>query len=99
MKKSDLFRALYKSFVARGEYLDKVPTDISAAVFNNQYVGLLHDDNSMMMKILFGEHMEAIEWFLYEWDITKGAAVDSKEYYFEDIEQYIEFMKVNEGFE
>lgn len=99
MKKSDIFRALYKSYVARGEYIDKVPNDIVTYVFDNKYVNLLQDDNSMMMCILFGEHMEAVEWFLYEWDIGKCAAVHNKEYYFKDIEEYIDYMKANEGFE
>lgn len=99
MKKSDIFRALYKSYVARGEYIDKVPNDIVTSVFDNKYVNLLQDDNTMMMCILFGEHMEAVEWFLYEWDPSKSAAVDDEKYYFKDIEEYIDYMKATEGFE
>lgn len=99
MRKSDIFRALYKSYVARGEYIDKVPGDIVVSVFDNKYVNLLQDDNSMMMSVLFGEHTEAVEWFLYEWDESKIATINDKEYFFKDIEQYIDYMKANEGFE
>jgi hypothetical protein len=99
MKKSELFRKLYASHCARENYLDGIPTDICSAIFDNKFVNLLYNDNSIMMQELFGEHQAAVDWFLHEWNPSLCAQKDDEEYYFANIEQYITYMKLNEGFE
>ena len=44
-----------------------LPIDINTAFIDNGYVNKLSMERDMLLKIIFGEHTEAVEWFLYEW--------------------------------
>lgn len=95
MNKETIFRELYTSKVKREQYLESVPKDLQAAIYDNCYVNSTFIDYEMLLENVFVEHYEAIAWFLYEWN--PGYKVDDIE--INDIDQYIEFMKKNEGFE
>lgn len=95
MKKETIFRKLYENKVERDNYIDSVPLDIRDAIYDNLYSDLLIRDCEMMMKIVFEEHTSSVEWFLYDWE--PGFKCD--EVKIMDIDQYIEYLKMNEGFE
>lgn len=96
MNKETIFRKLYASKVKREQYLDTVPKDIQAAIFDNEYINSTYIDYEMLLQKVFDEHYEAIAWFLYEWKPGFFAVGDVE---INNIDQYIEFMKKNEGFE
>jgi hypothetical protein len=99
MKREPLFRLLYKNMIRRDEYLNTIPSDINGFIFENRYVNYLLDDYSTMLKVIFDEHAEAIEWFLYEWKPGYEVEFDGKTTKINDIDEYIKWMKSVEGFE
>lgn len=99
MNKETIFRQLYDNAIARDLYFDKLPSDIAGVVVDNQYVELLETDRAIMLEYIFGKHRESVEWFLYEWHPGYTVAVDGVETDIYNIDQYIEWMKKNEGFD
>ena len=99
MSKAELFRKIYESRAHADQWLNSVPYEIRAAFFDNPYIGhyqALLDD---VLRELFGEHWDAIEWFLYEWQpgfaVWPGADNEIKIW---NIDQYIDYMKTYENF-
>lgn len=59
---------LYEQKQKRDAWIDKLPSDISSAFFDNEHVDSLHNEISFLLKMLFKpELLEEIEYFLYEW--------------------------------
>jgi hypothetical protein len=85
--------------IERDEYLNTVPSDINGFIFDNSYVNSLQDDYSTMLKVIFDEHAEAIEWFLYEWKPGYEVEFDGKTKKIHNIDEYIDWIKSMEGFE
>ena len=100
MNKEAIFRKLYENNVKRWNYINKLPIDISDAFFDNEYVNLLGNDNDILLSYVFGDHKESIEWFLYEWDpdTINEVGFNGVTEKIENIDQYIDWMKRNEGF-
>jgi len=98
MTKEQIFRKLYTNAVKRGMYLGKIPRDINAAFFDNEYCSSLSMDIEMLMDEVFGDHAEAISWFLYDWNPGMICRSGESEHKIDSIDQYIEFMKKHEGF-
>lgn len=98
MSKEQIFRQLYDNQVKRDAYIDSVPSDLSAFVYDNEYVNSLDADRSVLMDEVFGEHVEAIYWFLYEWKPGAEVGFDGHTEAIQDIDQYISWMKRFEGF-
>lgn len=93
--KEKIFRELYANLLKRDEYFDTIPRDINMAFVENQYVDNLLRERDMLIRLIFGEHSDAIEWFLYEW--RPGFEVDGVK--INNIDEYIDYMKKYEGFE
>ena len=98
-EKEQLFRLLVKLDDKSHKYLDSVPTDIRSAIFDNEYSQLISQQLNATMEVAFGEHFEAVSWFLYEWLPGMCAYDGEKEIAIQNIDQYIEFLKRCEGFE
>lgn len=93
--KEKIFRELYANLLKRDEYFDTIPQDINMAFIENQYVDNLLHERDMLIRLIFGEHSDAIEWFLYEW--RPGFEVDGVK--INNIDEYIDYMKKCEWFE
>jgi len=94
MNKAQIFRELYANVLARDGYLERCPADIRTCVFDNEYANNLQLERDMLIKTVFGEHTEAVEWFLYEWrpGVKVGdVAINS-------IDEYIAYMVEHKGF-
>ena len=52
-----------------------------------------------LMKVAFGEHYQSVEWFLYEWKPGFEVGIDGVETVINNIDDYIAWLKLNEGFE
>jgi hypothetical protein len=100
MKKSEIFKRLYSNLKKRDQFVDTLPPYFQEVVFDNDYSTLLQDDNFMMIEKIFGDHTEAIMWFMYEW--TPGMkSYPTKEHYgiaIQSIEMYIDYLEMYEGF-
>ena len=98
MTKEQIFRTLYDNYLKREAYLDSVPSDLQPAVFDTEYVNLLDADKNILLEAVFGEYKQSIEWFLYEWQPGYEVGINGVNVKIYNIDQYIDWMKVNEGF-
>jgi len=99
MNKEQLFRELYKSDVKRQDYFDAVPSDLKS-VLMNAYNEYLLDDRYMLIQFAFGEHAYSVEWFLNEWRIGYEVGLsEGEQTAINNIDDMIDWMKKNEGFE
>jgi hypothetical protein len=103
MNKEQVFRKIVKLQTDADAWLDTVPREIKAAFFDNDYVNNLRMMIHLLMDQYFAEHVTSIEWFLYEWkpgsEIGYGDYGDTALTPIHNIDDMINWMKVNEGFE
>lgn len=82
-----IFTVLYTEHNLRQAWLDKIPTEINAAFFDNDYTNSLSKVNTILLEQLLSDKafiLEDIDYFLYEF--AKGGYIvtaDGKEYKFE----------------
>jgi hypothetical protein len=100
MKKSQIFKQLYSNMQKRDKFIDSLPSSFQEVVFDNDYSVLLSDDSHMLLQKVFGDHTEAIMWFMYEW--TPGMkSYPTKEHdgiAIHSIDEYVGYLKMYEGF-
>ena len=85
----------YKKLMEDGDkWLNKVPSDISAAFFDNDYVNSIENRQDLTMKMLFDDMYEDISWFLYEWNPSRGEVITAKgvKYNIKNLDQYISYL-------
>jgi hypothetical protein len=101
MKKEQLFRDIYKLQQEADEYIKKLPSDIkrSGIIFDNGYFVPQMIIKDKLMEAAFGEHYQSVEWFLYEWEPGFEVRFEDKGAKIYSIDEYIQWMKLNEGFE
>lgn len=95
MNREKIFRKLYESHLRRERWLNSIPSEVQMVFWNTPYVDSYVRDQTVMMEYVFGEHLDAVEWFLYEWQ--PGFEVDKVP--IQSIDHYIEFLKSTQGFE
>lgn len=91
---------LYEQKQKRDAWIDKIPSDISSAFFDNEHVDSLHKEISFLLKVLFKpELLEEIEWFLYEWSHTHHDAfkiittASNKTYTINSIDDFVSYVE------
>jgi hypothetical protein len=100
MNKEQLFRLLYKNQIERNEYCDTIPHEFREAVLFNKYVESLVYDYDVLIDVVFGEHSYSVKWFLYEWQPGYKVGLSGEEETpIHNIDEMIDWMKKNEGFE
>jgi len=95
MNREKIFRELYQNQLDREKWLNSVPSEVQMFFWNTPCIDSHVRDKNMMMKYVFDEHLDAIEWFLYDWQ--PGFEVDGTP--IQDIDYYVEFLKKTQGFE
>jgi hypothetical protein len=95
VNRENIFRKLYQNQLDREKWLNSVPSEIQMVFWSTPYIDSCIRDRNMMVEYVFGEHLDAIDWFLYDWQ--PGYEVDGTP--IRDIDHYIEFLKQTEGFE
>jgi hypothetical protein len=98
MNKEQLFRLMYESKQKEDAYIDSLPRDIAQAIFDNVYVNSIVSVQDKLARYVFGDHMEAIWWFLYEWKPGYEVGANGITRKINSIDEYIEWMKEQEGF-
>lgn len=99
VNKERIFRELCYNDAVRDGYLGQIPVDIRMSYVDNGYVNNLLHERDMLIKLIFEEHTEAVEWFMYEWKPGMKCGYDGHMVKINNIDEYIDFMKKNEGFE
>lgn len=99
MNKEELFRKLVKNNEEREAYFESLPRDICMAFIDNGYCNNLLHERDMLIDNVFGEHAAAISWFLYEWKPGYDVGINGRMFKIYNIDEYILYMKLNEGFE
>ena len=83
--------------IAGRAYLDKYPYSFQDLVIGNEYAENLYHGQSILLRRVFGEYTEDVEWFLYEF--TPGSSpgphvilADGTEYVFNTDEDYYTYL-------
>jgi hypothetical protein len=98
MNKIELFKFLNTEYRLRDQYIDTVPKELQEAVFDNTYINSALLCIDRLIESVYGEHSEAIFWFLHEWKPGFCICIGHIEYTINNIDDYIDFMKSCEGF-
>ena len=98
MNKEQIFRKLCSNNQIRDNYFSQLPADICMSYVDNGYVNNLLNERDMLLEFIFGEHTESIQWFLYDWKPGMEVGYDDVMTKIQNIDEYIDFMKKNEGF-
>ena len=98
VNKEAIFREIYKNHLERQDYLDKLPKDVDIFVVDNEYASNMYMERTMLIRLIFGDFSPSIEWFLDEW--IEGFEVGVNGVFTEiySIDEYIDWLKLNEGF-
>jgi hypothetical protein len=99
MTKEQLFRNMVALQTVANDYIKQIPTDIQDSFFDNGYVNTIRMMNDELIEVAFGEHYPSVEWFLYEWKPGYEVGYDGKFTVINNLDEYIEWMKLVEGFE
>jgi cobalamin-dependent methionine synthase I len=99
MNKTELFKQLVLENTARQEYIDRLPYDISAAFFDNQYVNSLSRTEELLIEKVFEDRAYAVYWFLYEWKPGMEVGMQNVKKKIDTVDQYIEWMTIMEGWQ
>lgn len=98
MTKIELFRKLWDELQVRNAYFDTIPSDINAVVFDNKYVNSLDVSNALLMEKVFGDDIESVLWFLYEWKPGDEVGFENQTKKIYSIDGYIDWIVNVEGF-
>ncbi len=100
--KAQIFKKLFESNQRADAYLEKIPTDIATAFFDNAFVNEKDYQIQELEKAVFGDATWVINWFLYEW--TPGSEVELTHENgvkvtkaINDIDDYIDWLRNVEG--
>ena len=83
---------------AQDVYIESVPPDLRACVFDNKYIDLLDAKAQILTDIAFKGFEEDIYWFLYEFHSgrTEGPHIideTGKEWFIRSNDDYYEYLK------
>lgn len=99
--KTSTLRVLYEHISKADECLDRVPDEISDAIFDNPYINGYYRALEEIIKIHFGEeHWYSVDWFLTEW--KEGLGVRSPcgvDLNINSIDEYCDYLIKYEGWE
>ena len=96
--KFETFKKLVENHIRekdiRDEYLDKIPSDLQAFVYNNEYSESLENTLSRALELLLTEDLYGeLEWFNYEWRPGFSVWVNGEENVIRNIDDYWNYLK------
>ena len=99
MTKDQLKRYLQNKIVYAGQrddYIGKIPSDISAAFFDNTYVDLMHKEIALLEELLISNPLvvDLIQWYIYE--VLEGNTPSlsdlGKNYIFKTLDDFVNYV-------
>ena len=98
MNKIQIFRKLYENSQARDGYLERTPSDLRQFIFDNEYSNNLQSERDMLIRAVFGDQADSVEWFLYDWRPGAVCSFGGEAVAIQNIDQYIDYIVRCEGF-
>ena len=92
-------KAIYDLKKEADEWLSSVPPDIKDGFFDNGYVNAHYKMIDELLKFRFGEHYQAVEWLLYEWQSGLGVGVNDFKAIIYTPQDYYDYLIKHEGWE
>lgn len=99
MPKVSTLKALYDNQKAADEWLNLIPNEVSDAFFDTPYIDGLYKNNEILMTELFGIHIDAVDWLLYEWKEGLSCGIDGQILDIDTPEDYYSYLIEYEGWE
>lgn len=72
-------------------YLDLVPEDIAATIFDNNYANLQDRIIVKLLKTILKDYYEDVSWFLYDWRPGYTITVKDTTYVINSIDDYLKY--------
>jgi hypothetical protein len=98
-KFKDLIENLMHYDKVANEWMDKVPSEINSAFFDNPYVDSIQHANSILLTALFDKPLyDEVNWFLYEWKAEKDVSLrtisfpDGCKYIINDLHDFVNYL-------
>ena len=98
----EIVQFIYNQNNSQNEYLKSIPNDISEAIFDNKYANLQGNTSEFLMKKIFGDFYEDVNWFLYECngniirhpntEDKPNITIHGRKYFIHNLESYFEYM-------
>lgn len=92
-----LLQSICDEVAVREDYISKVPSDIRTGIFDNEYVNSLNKTLDLLLRHMFKDYFDDVEWFLYEVYIHRNApkmiTVDDKNYLISDLNTFLNYAK------
>ena len=94
----EIVRKLRAYDLARDAYLKAIPSDMCNFLLDNKSTEMQDLRAQFLMEALFGDALEDVYWFLYDYDNIKDRSphithADGTEYTFKSDEDYYEYLK------
>lgn len=94
----DTVRKLKDWGTEQEQYIQTIPLDIRAVVFDNEYTNLLCLQKDALINQLFGDMADDVMWFLYEFEAGKIAGPhcvhpDGTQYVYNTNEDYYTYLR------
>lgn len=90
----EIFKMLITERDKRDEFLNQLPTTISAAFFDNEMVNSLHKTIDKLCEKLFTPNLlQDVEYFLYDYEFGWKFSVNYKEYEFNSTDDILAYFK------
>ena len=97
-QKIKLFRRAYELKLEGDAYIDPLPTEFKALIFDNGYSASQGMMNDLLQDVVFGKDRESVYWFLYEWHPGYEVGCNGKTVKINNIDEYIDWIVTEEGF-
>jgi hypothetical protein len=91
-------RQLRASDIKQDKYICSVPADINSIFFESEYFEQCHIQRTLLIRALFGDYTESVEWFLYEFEPGKTPGphcihADGTEFVYETDEDFYKYLE------
>lgn len=90
-----LLAAIRALHLASEEYIESIPSDLGACVYDNGYTDCLHNISELLLKAHFGVYYTDVSYFLYEWrpQHSSPIVVDGVDVDVTTIEKYYDYLR------
>lgn len=86
---------------ANDTYIDKIPYDISACIFDNTYTNNQYKVIDILFANIFADYIDDAEWFVYEFspNLDRSIIIDDRKYVINTFDDFFDYMQKEAKFE
>lgn len=100
MKKSELFKEIYKLYAEGIDYLYRLPDETAESILENKYIESLELTIDLLMEQVFTEHERVyLDWFMFDWHNHHSIPLNihGEAYVFNDVDKFINLLRDKAG--